>query len=388
MSAVNDESNDDITDYSSFMNLDFGDDFGDIDYATICGDTELVEDQELNPATSSGPPAQGTEEKALEATESPMHTARRRHVFQTYFETAFKNFQRPPIVNHNQNTFDDFPDETKDVPLFDPAPRYQEEFQEPIEQVEVHLFVYDVDRRDEPDEIPAHGPVSVQRVSASYNDLAPYFGDIIGFKEIGFVRKTDIAEAKRNLSAEYMKSLILPFNCCLDYKQWTVRNGRHVKIDSSVISSAPSDAPSSQEANCWSVESQKQETPALSAASEDANYDTFSLLMKLDLGEVLKDFDYRELHGFDFGDAELVEEQEEPIGYNWSPMMSQRLEDDIRNGSETCLKNEEEQMAKRLVKLRAANAAAEIDEEAQEQPNPTTKDNSIILIGSLNNICL
>ncbi|PIC30169.1 hypothetical protein B9Z55_021507 [Caenorhabditis nigoni] len=128
---------------------------------------------------------------------------------------------RPPIVNHNQNTFDDFPDETKDVPLFDPAPRYQEEFQEPIEQVEVHLFVYDVDRRDEPDEIPAHGPVSLQRVSASYNDLAPYFGDIIGFKEIGFVRKTDIAEAKRNLSAEYMKSLILPFNCCLDYKQWT-----------------------------------------------------------------------------------------------------------------------------------------------------------------------
>ncbi|CAO4381854.1 unnamed protein product [Caenorhabditis nigoni] len=230
--------------------------------------------------------------------------------------------QRPPIVNHNQNTFDDFPDETKDVPLFDPAPRYQEEFQEPIEQVEVHLFVYDVDRRDEPDEIPAHGPVSVQRVSASYNDLAPYFGDIIGFKEIGFVRKTDIAEAKRNLSAEYMKSLILPFNCCLDYKQWTsiqtdgfidahyTINGEKATMDSSLISSAPSDASSSQEAKCWSVESQRQETPALSAASEDANDDTFSLLMKLDLREMLKDCDYGELQDFDFGHMEHVGEEE------------------------------------------------------------------------------
>ncbi|PIC30171.1 hypothetical protein B9Z55_021508 [Caenorhabditis nigoni] len=43
-----------------------------------------------------------------------------------------------------------------------------------------------------------------------------------------------------------------------------VRNGRHVKIQSSLMSSAPSDAPSSQEAKCWSVESQRQETPALS----------------------------------------------------------------------------------------------------------------------------
>ncbi|CAO4384073.1 unnamed protein product [Caenorhabditis nigoni] len=33
--------------------------------------------------------------------------------------------QKPPIMNHNQKTFDDFPDETKNVPRFDLAPGYQ-----------------------------------------------------------------------------------------------------------------------------------------------------------------------------------------------------------------------------------------------------------------------
>ncbi|UMM40362.1 hypothetical protein L5515_017025 [Caenorhabditis briggsae] len=33
--------------------------------------------------------------------------------------------QKPPVVNHIQNTFDDFPDETKNVPRFVPAPGYR-----------------------------------------------------------------------------------------------------------------------------------------------------------------------------------------------------------------------------------------------------------------------
>ncbi|CAO4384074.1 unnamed protein product [Caenorhabditis nigoni] len=33
--------------------------------------------------------------------------------------------QRPPLVSHMRNEFDDFPDETKNVPRFDPAPGYQ-----------------------------------------------------------------------------------------------------------------------------------------------------------------------------------------------------------------------------------------------------------------------
>ncbi|PIC16870.1 hypothetical protein B9Z55_023318 [Caenorhabditis nigoni] len=140
------------------------------------------------------------------------------------FENPGEDNQNAQLANHIQNEVDDFRDETKDVPLFDPAPAYQEDILEPIEHVEgnkVHLFVYDVDHRDEPDEIPAHGPVSVHRVAASYDDLVPYLGDIIGFKEIGLVTRTDIAEAKRNLNDEYTKGLILPFNCCLDYKKWT-----------------------------------------------------------------------------------------------------------------------------------------------------------------------
>ncbi|PIC30170.1 hypothetical protein B9Z55_021507 [Caenorhabditis nigoni] len=104
--------------------------------------------------------------------------------------------------------------------------------------------------------------------------------------------------------------LILTINGDKENMDRYVRNGRNVKIQSSLISSAPSDAPSSQEAKCWSVESQRQETPALSAASEDANDDTISLLMKLDLGEVLQDFDYGELQDFDFGDMKHVEEQD------------------------------------------------------------------------------
>ncbi|ULT81075.1 hypothetical protein L3Y34_011148 [Caenorhabditis briggsae] len=131
---------------------------------------------------------------------------------------------------HGQETVaEDLPPDVKNIPLFGssrkedqrPPIDFKSESRSLVEGNEVHLVVYDVIHRDEPDEIAARGPVSVQRVLALHNDLEPYLGDIIGFKEIGFVIKTDIAEDKRNLNAEYLEGLILSFNCCLDYKKWT-----------------------------------------------------------------------------------------------------------------------------------------------------------------------
>ncbi|PIC39251.1 hypothetical protein B9Z55_010997 [Caenorhabditis nigoni] len=130
--------------------------------------------------------------------------------------------RRPPIVNHIKNEFYDFPTETKNVPRFVRAPGNQERIQEPIEndeENEVHLMVYDVIDLDMPDEIAAHGPVSIQRVQASYDDLGPFLGDIIGLEEIGFARGMEIAECKRRLN--YLQDLKLPFNCCLQYRKWT-----------------------------------------------------------------------------------------------------------------------------------------------------------------------
>ncbi|PIC12235.1 hypothetical protein B9Z55_028579 [Caenorhabditis nigoni] len=130
--------------------------------------------------------------------------------------------RRPPIVNHIKNEFYDFPTETKNVPRFVRAPGNQERIQEPIEndeENEVHLMVYDVIDLDMPDEIAAHGPVSIQRVQASSNDLRPFLADIIGLQEVGFARGMEIAECKRRLN--YLQELKLPFNCSLDYKSWT-----------------------------------------------------------------------------------------------------------------------------------------------------------------------
>ncbi|PIC11477.1 hypothetical protein B9Z55_029062 [Caenorhabditis nigoni] len=130
--------------------------------------------------------------------------------------------RRPPIVNHIKNEFVDFPNQTKNVPRFVPAPGYQEQIEQPIENDEEHevqLMVYDV--IDMPDEIAAHGPVSIQRVQASYDGLGPFLGDIIGFEEIGFAIKTEIVECKRRLLSDDLQKLKLPFNCSLDYKSWT-----------------------------------------------------------------------------------------------------------------------------------------------------------------------
>ncbi|CAO4370906.1 unnamed protein product [Caenorhabditis nigoni] len=130
--------------------------------------------------------------------------------------------RRTPIVNHIKNELNDFPTETKNVPRFVRAPGNQERIQEPIEndeENEVHLMVYDVIDLDMPDEIAAHGPVSIQRVQASYDDLGPFLGDIIGLEEIGFARGMEIAECKRRLN--YLQDLKLPFNCCLQYRKWT-----------------------------------------------------------------------------------------------------------------------------------------------------------------------
>ncbi|CAO4384079.1 unnamed protein product [Caenorhabditis nigoni] len=157
------------------------------------------------------------------------------------------------MVNLIQNEFDDFREKTKNVSLFAPVPGHQEEIQEPIEHVEeneVHLLVYDIDHRDEPEEYAAHGPVSVLRVLAFFYELKPYFCGIIGSSKrllsltMKFITqfrlhfqatrlqgaieptasqsRTGLApSAKRNLNSEYLEGLILPFNCCLDYKKWT-----------------------------------------------------------------------------------------------------------------------------------------------------------------------
>ncbi|CAP35161.1 Protein CBG17530 [Caenorhabditis briggsae] len=147
-----------------------------------------------------------------------VHSKRR---MRSNFSESDMEEQRTPMVNQNQNVLDDPNIETRDVPLIAPVPGHEEQVREPIEHSEenqVRLVVFDVIPWNAPEEIPAHGPVSIQRVTASCNDLLPFLGDLIGFEEIGFAKNHEIENAKSNLNAE---GLILPFNCCHDYKKWT-----------------------------------------------------------------------------------------------------------------------------------------------------------------------
>ncbi|PIC17178.1 hypothetical protein B9Z55_023511 [Caenorhabditis nigoni] len=41
------------------------------------------------------------------------------------------------------------------------------------------------------------GPVSIDRLQTSFEDLQPYLEDIVGFPEIGFTRKAEMMENKR-----------------------------------------------------------------------------------------------------------------------------------------------------------------------------------------------
>ncbi|ULT79799.1 hypothetical protein L3Y34_010402 [Caenorhabditis briggsae] len=61
--AVHDDMYDVAADFPSFMELDFGEEFKNFDYATIFGDMEHFEEQEMIPSTSSGPPAQETKKR-------------------------------------------------------------------------------------------------------------------------------------------------------------------------------------------------------------------------------------------------------------------------------------------------------------------------------------
>ncbi|CAO4384077.1 unnamed protein product [Caenorhabditis nigoni] len=49
------------------------------------------------------------------------------------FENSREDNQNSPLVNRTQNEFVDFPEETKNVPLFAPAPGYRDQGQEPLE---------------------------------------------------------------------------------------------------------------------------------------------------------------------------------------------------------------------------------------------------------------
>ncbi|CAO4366695.1 unnamed protein product [Caenorhabditis nigoni] len=119
-------------------------------------------------------------------------------------------------------------DNTQDPPIkeelldeqFDEA-IVKQELQEPIENVEEEdeqLVVFDVMDRDESKDVGAVGPVSIERVQASFEDIQPDLEDIVGFPEIGFARKTEIAENKRSLNLE---NLTLPFNCSWDSENWS-----------------------------------------------------------------------------------------------------------------------------------------------------------------------
>ncbi|UMM40579.1 hypothetical protein L5515_017149 [Caenorhabditis briggsae] len=72
--------------------------------------------------------------------------------------------------------------------------------------------------RDASQDIGAVGPVSIERVQTSFEDLQPYLGDVVGFPEIGFARKTEMAENKR-MSDKNLETVSLPFNCSLNYSR-------------------------------------------------------------------------------------------------------------------------------------------------------------------------
>ncbi|CAP35160.2 Protein CBG17529 [Caenorhabditis briggsae] len=57
------------------------------------------------------------------------------------FNNPREKDQKPTGVNHIQNAFNDFQDETKNVPLFVPAPGYRDQSQEPREEVEEKFII-------------------------------------------------------------------------------------------------------------------------------------------------------------------------------------------------------------------------------------------------------
>ncbi|PIC47920.1 hypothetical protein B9Z55_007094 [Caenorhabditis nigoni] len=101
----------------------------------------------------------------------------------------------------------------------------KQEMQDPIENVEEEeeeveqLIVFDVIDHDADEDIESVGPVSILRVQTSFEDLQPYLEDLVGTPEIGFARKSELAENKRSLN--YPESLTLPFNCSLHYLGWS-----------------------------------------------------------------------------------------------------------------------------------------------------------------------
>ncbi|CAO4366667.1 unnamed protein product [Caenorhabditis nigoni] len=103
----------------------------------------------------------------------------------------------------------------------------KQEMWEAIENVEEdeeeevgQLIVFDVIDRNTPQEIESSGTVSILRVQTSFEDLQPYLEDLVGIPEIGYARKSEIVENKRSLNADW-ESLILPFNCSLNYLGWS-----------------------------------------------------------------------------------------------------------------------------------------------------------------------
>ncbi|CAO4366698.1 unnamed protein product [Caenorhabditis nigoni] len=102
--------------------------------------------------------------------------------------------------------------------LENPVKQEEEEEGDVDEDEEVELVVFDVIDRDASQDVGAVGPVVIERVQATFEDLQPYRRDIVGYPEIGFTRKSEMMENKRRLRLE---NYILPFNCSTDYMQWS-----------------------------------------------------------------------------------------------------------------------------------------------------------------------
>ncbi|CAO4387313.1 unnamed protein product [Caenorhabditis nigoni] len=103
-------------------------------------------------------------------------------------------------------------DHPQDAPA-DEQHHVEQEMHEPIENVEEEeeedveqLILFDVIDRNTPQDIES--------------DLQPYLEDLVGFTDIGYARKSEIAKNKRHLDAD-IESLILPFNCFLNYLGWS-----------------------------------------------------------------------------------------------------------------------------------------------------------------------
>ncbi|CAO4366699.1 unnamed protein product [Caenorhabditis nigoni] len=89
---------------------------------------------------------------------------------------------------------------------------------EDVEDEEVQLLVFDVMDVGASQDVGAVGPVVIERVQASFEDIQPDYGYLIGFPEIGFASKTKMSENKKRLNLE---NLTLPFNCSTNYLRWS-----------------------------------------------------------------------------------------------------------------------------------------------------------------------